>query len=357
MNGIFTIKTIGIYFLLLVFSFCISVFWIQERGNIWEEWLREFYYQQVLHKSVPSTGIVLIDSNGIPFVEYTPFKNVNPGKQYLPTTVSIYAIDYYHELKRTNDAAVRQKFFNCIEWLANNLTYRDSYALYEFTWQQPFYATVGTPWYSGLSSGRAIEAFTYAYEISNSPKYIAYTKLLLLGFYQPIQRGGFTYQENNGWWYEEYADSNLHTPHVINGHIYATLGVYRLWLTTQNDSARFIYQKGIKSLRNNLPHYDAGDGWSYYDLQKKKSDKQYHKIMVDLMEQLWIITGDEIYQQYHKKWKAPLDEPYLLRIVKERNRSGIILFLLLTFAIVTLLSGTYFILRGIISKNRGLHLF
>ncbi len=333
--------------MLLGISLLISAAVCELAGDSAEETVRQVYYRYLLHQPVPVNYTLQVDADGIPFVEYTPYNNVRPGKQYIPTTISIYAIDYYRELKRSNDTAVRQKFFNCIAWLINNIVYRDSYAIYEFNWQQPFYPKVGTPWYSGLASGKAIEALTYAYEISDSSQYIDYAKLLLRGFYQPIQQGGFTYQENDGWWYEEYADADLHTPHVINGHIYATLGVYRLWLITKSDSAKFIYEKGIESLRNNLRHYDTGDGWSYYDLQQKKSDKQYHRVMVDLMEQLRIITGDEIYEQYHKKWKTPLEEPYLLRVVKERNRSGAILFLLLNFAIAILLYGTYFLLRAI----------
>jgi hypothetical protein len=47
------------------------------------------------------------------------------------------------------------------------------------------------------------------------------------------------------------------------------------------------------------------------------------------MKQLYEITRDPFFDQYHRKWEAPLKKPYLYRVFRDRNRSGILLFLLL----------------------------
>lgn len=333
------------YFLLFFPAFCIALLLGEYRGDKWEENIRSLYYRQIKHTDVPVSYKVIVDSNGIPMVNYTVCNNIDAGEQYLPTTISIYARDYYQEYKRTNDPAIRKNFFNCIHWLANHLTYYNDVAFYEFNWQQPFYPSVGVPWRSGLSSGMAIDAFTDAYELTKSEEYLRYIKVLLRGFYRPIQQGGFTYLERNGWWYEEYADTNLKTPKVLNGHIYALLGVYKYWRLSGDVAAETIFNKGLEALEADLSKYDADGGWSYYDILKKKSDKQYQKVVVDLMKQLWEITGKETYYNYYKKWEAPLEEYYSIRMVKEKNRSAFILMLLITLSLWSLFSGIYAALR------------
>lgn len=278
-------------------------------------------------------------------MHYAPCNGIDAGEKYLPTTVSISAIHYYEEYQQTHDTAIRIKFFNCIDWLIDHRTIYGAVAFYEMNWQQPFYPSVRVPWRSGLASGTAIEAFSYAYELTKEAEYLNYAKELLRGFYVPIQQGGFTYMEPNGWWYEEYADTNMNTPRVLNGHIGAFLGIGKYWQVTKDDSAALIYENGKKALKTELNKYEMGDGWSYYDRWGKKSDKKYQKVVVDQMEQMWKITGDTIFYDYYKKWNTPLEEFYGIRMVKEKNRSAFILLLLTTLAFWALLSIAYNNLR------------
>jgi hypothetical protein len=55
------------------------------------------------------------------------------------------------------------------------------------------------------------------------------------------------------------------------------------------------------------------------------------------MLQLYQITGEDIFKNYYSKWNAPLSEHYIFRIIKEGNRSGIILYLFLTTILIALL--------------------
>ena len=334
------------YILLALLSFALSAMLCQYKGDAWEEKVRVAFYA-VRNDSIPDYAKTFIDEKGIPYVHYADYNGIKPGDQYNPTIVGNYAIEYYKLIEEKNDSAAKNKFLNCIKWLAGNIKYKDHYALYEFNWKQPFYDSVGAPWTSGMTSGRAIEAFTYAYQLYHSQQYLYHAMALLRGFYQPIRSGGFTYKEPAGWWYEEYADSNMHTPRVLDGHIFAFLGVHKFWLLTKNDSAAYVVQQGISSLKNHLPAYDIDDGWSYYDAYHKRSDKAYHMLLTSLMKELGDITKDPLFYEYYHKWDAPLVKPYIYRIFKEKNRSGFVLyFLMSTFFFAVLLSGTV-----IISKN------
>ncbi len=317
-------------------SLALAAIVCQYKGDAWEEKVRTAFYA-IRKDSIPNYAKIIVDEKGIPYVHYVAYNEIKAGNQYNATIVANYAIDYYDLVTAKNDSTAKTKFLHCVNWLVDNITYKDNYALFEFNWRQPFYDSVGAPWTSGMTSGRAIEAFTDAYKLYHSQQWLDHAMALLRGFYQPIQSGGFTYKETAGSWYEEYADTNMHTPRVLDGHVYAFLGVHKFWLATKNDSAAFVVQQGILSLKNHLPGYDIGNGWSYYDAYHTISDKKYHMLLTTMMKELGDTTHDPIFYTYYQKWNAPLIKPYVCRIIKEKNRSGLVLYLLLSGLFVAIL--------------------
>jgi heparosan-N-sulfate-glucuronate 5-epimerase len=302
------------------------------KGDAWEEPVRISLYK-LSNDSVPAYSKETVDEYGVPYVDYYSLNGVTAGKQYNPTIVCNYAIEYNKQLSRDSESGSSRKFFNCVNWLASHLAYKENYAYYQFNWQQPWYDSVGNPYTSGMTSGLAIQVFTEAYRLTNAPEYLQFAKKLLRGYFIPINQGGFTYKDNNGWWYEELADTAMHTPRILDGHIFAITGVYEYWCVTKDDSANIIISKGIQSLKNSLPDYDIGNGWAFYDGYKKPADKKYQRLLASQMLQLYNITGDTLFKDYHSKWNAPLTRPYFLRIIKEQNRSGIVLLSLVFIAI------------------------
>jgi hypothetical protein len=280
---------------------------------------------------------VQTDSEGVPVVEYVDSSGKSIAQHYLPTTVAIYALKYFEEWKENRSETATVKLFHCLNRLRDSITYRNNFALYEFHFPQTYYPSVSVPWSSGLSSGKAIEAFVRGYEWSGDENYLSDAEKLMRGFYLDIREGGFTYKGTDGWWYEEYADTNLKTPRVINGHIDALLGVYEFMKPTGSDSARQIFENGLQALRNNIHRYDAGNGWTYYDANGKISDKQYQRTMVDMMKRLYAATGDGLFLQYQRQWQEPFNRHYVCRIIEERNRSGVLLCVLIFCSVYSLL--------------------
>lgn len=325
------------YGLILLASMLLAALLCHFKGDEWENRIR-FTFYRISGDSIPAYSKVLTDSNGVPYVAYAPLNGVAPGIQHNSTIVGNYAVDYYNSYNKTKDTATLLKFRHCVNSLIDSITKKDGHALYVFYWQQPWYDSVKAPFKCGMTSGRAIEAFTYAFGVFHDSAYLNAAHSLLSGYFLPIQKGGFTYQDDSGWWYEELADSNAHTPHILDGHIYAVTGVQKFWLLTKNDSAKIIVDRGLAGLKSALPRYDAGDGAVYYDNYKKLADQSYHELLAAQMKQLWESTGDSVFLNYHKKWIAPLEAPYLVRVVKLRNRSGYLLYLLCTASIAILLT-------------------
>lgn len=329
---------------LFAVSFIITTVVTHFYGDTWEEYMRGGLYA-ITNDSIPNYAQENVDENGIPFVYYPEQNGITAGKQYNPTIVCNFALDYYKSLLEKNDAQQLQRFRNCVQWLAQNISWHQGYALFIFNWQQPWYDSVGAPYTSGMTSGLAIEVFTKASQLLKQPAYLQYAAALRRGFYLPIDSGGFTYKNSFGWWYEELADTAMHTPYILDGHIFATTGVFHYWKNTGDDSAKYVYQKGLEALKHYLPMFDAGDGKIYYDRYGKLADKKYHRILTRQMKELYQLTGDEVFNQYYQKWVAPLNRPYILRVVGELNRSGIMLLMFLTGIFFIILYAVYRLLQ------------
>jgi heparosan-N-sulfate-glucuronate 5-epimerase len=322
--------------LLLFVAIIASVLITNKKGDEWEQAVRTGLYK-ISQDSIPDYAKETVDDNGIPMVYYPEQNGVTAGRQYNATIVCNYALAYYQSLLKVNQPHVKTKFFNCVRWLEDNMRRKNNYALFVFNWQQPWYLTVRPPFTSGMTSGRAMEVFLCANRIQPSPTYLDNCGLLLNGFYVPIDAGGFTYKSKAGCWYEELADTAMNSPYILDGHIYAILGVHAYWQQTKSDSAAFIFREGIAALKQKLPGYNAPGNWSYYDKYYKPSDKKYHRILTNQMKQLWEITGDDFFKDYYNRWNTPLSQPYVRRVIQERNVSGIILVVLVAMSCIVVL--------------------
>jgi hypothetical protein len=319
----------------MVLSAIVATIICQYRGDEWEEQVRNGMYA-LRGDSVPNYAKEWVDEKGIPYVYYARQNGIEPGNQYNPTIIANYALDYYAQITGKPSSDAKAGFYHCIQWLADSMTRNNNYALYRFYWRQPWYDSVGAPYTSGMTSARAIEAFASAYLLDSNTTHLANALLLMRGFYMPIEQGGFTYKWPEGWWYEEIADTNRHTPRILDGHIFCLTGLHALRKVVKNDSINSLINLGLAALKSRLPEYDMGNGKPYYDAYKKPADKKYHRLLVHQMNQLWQFTGDNTFKYYYDTWRAPLQQPYVWRMVKEGNRSGILLWFLLFVMCATL---------------------
>jgi len=117
-----------------------------------------------------------------------------------------------------------------------------------------------------------------------------------------VEDGGVTYKtEDKGWWYEEYAHEEAKVSRVLNGMEIALLGIYDYYKYTNDTDAKFLFDKGIIALKNDLPIYDY-NGHTYYDALGTLAGTTYHKIHVKITKELYDITNEEIFNDYQKKW-------------------------------------------------------
>ena len=337
----YTIRNRLLKWMLPVISIAMAAGLCEWKGDAWEKRIRYGFYN-AFRDSFPDFAPNFVDDRGIP-VTYYPLQNgITAGYRYNGTIVAKYAIEYYQMLQQHPEDSVRRRYFgNCVFWLDSAIAEVNGHAMYMFDWQQPWYLSVGKPFTCGMTSGRAMEVFTDAFALDGDSNHLKQSARLVRGYALAVQEGGFTYKEPEGWWYEEIADKGMQTPRILDGHIFALTGLYKYFLLTRDTLAKEYFDLGIKSLKAALPRYDRGDGFVYYDAMGKLADENYHPLLVSQMDELWKMTGDPVFQTYYLKWGKPLWEPYVVRIWKERNKSG---WLLMGFiSVLFWLSGILFL--------------
>jgi heparosan-N-sulfate-glucuronate 5-epimerase len=269
-----------------------------------------------------------LDDNGIPYVDLGEI-----GRQRNPVTISHKMLDYYQDYKETQDETARQFLINNAEWLVDNAVTYGNYSIleYDFPWQV---YNMTPKWRSAMAQGQAVQALTKAHEITGDREYIDSAQMLLNSFFLEVKDGGVTYKTTAGWWYEEYADVGGKEPRVLNGMMLTLLGIHEYYQYTGNNNAKHLFDQGILALKNDLPLYDD-NGYSYYDILGTPA-WEYHNVHIELSDQLYSITKEKTFKEYHDKWQN-FKEPYSI-IQQMQHPTSIIFVAFIVNFVVSILS-------------------
>ena len=183
------------------------------------------------------------------------------------------------------------------------------------------------PWRSGMAQGLALQVMVRAHRHTDDQGYLETGRVLLRAFFAEVREGGVTYRSpEKGWWYEEYADEGGKESRVLNGMMYALLGIYEYYNYTEDADAKYLFDQGVLALKSNLADYD-NHGYSFYDALGNTVTK-YHKVHVDLLSDLYDITGEELFESYSQRWgehDSPPREakpPFLIRLITKPTKTG-----------------------------------
>jgi hypothetical protein len=267
--------------------------------------------------------LMVLDDMGVPIADYGYIQGEYVGPKRYPITISNIALAYYSLAANSNDTNLRtMRYFDAFtaspsnnslyiflanaNWLRDNANSYGNYSVFDHTFTLPYPPyTIHPPWRSAMAQGLAIDVLSKAYNITSDTEYLDSAKKLLNAFFVDVKDGGVSYipqDLDDGWWYELLANDQGIEPRILNGHMFALLGVYSYYNITHDPSAKFIFDKGILALKQNLPKYDAKDGYSYYDISKKLSQLFYHRVVVQQLQDLYDITKEPILMTYYDKW-------------------------------------------------------
>ncbi len=236
------------------------------------------------------------------------------GLQYNPNAVAQQALGYYDLYldepdQKTLDAFLTQANY----FLKHGRVVKDDILLWEYNFPFEMRNHLTSPWRSALAQGQAISVLIRAHKITGDGIYVDAAKKGYKAFHclSREHEGGVLDDQNGYLWLEEYIVKPPN--HVFNGFIWTLWGVRDYAIYFNDNHAQGLWEQCLKTLEDNLVHYDLGF-WTSYDwpqgydkeLPIMPSSMYYQKLHTIQMLAMYNLTGKKIFLDYHKKWLSDL---------------------------------------------------
>lgn len=230
------------------------------------------------------------DENGIPLSRF--FRNDH--WKHNPITVCQYGLHFFNKYFDDGNDADKNVFLAQAHWLIDNAkTGPDNSLIWTYLFNLPFYE-ISKPWISGMAQGEALSVLVRAHSMTGNEKFLNAAQKVWKIFRIAVEDGGvIAFFPDSKPVIEEYPKSG-ETIAVLNGFIFAMLGIYDFAEYTNDNAAKNFFSEMIDSLKGNLFRYDSGY-WSYYDLKspKRLTSQSYHRLHIEQLKQLFQITQDQ----------------------------------------------------------------
>ena len=167
----------------------------------------------------------------------------------------------------------------------------------------PKYRWLTAPWISALASGNAISALLRGWELFGDERYRNAADAAYRALHRPRPTMSLCEERDEQLWYEEYpADPPLH---VLNGHIYALLGVADYARVNDDAEAHDRWRRAAYTALRHLEQFDLGF-WSAYDLRwREPVSVHYQKnIHVPLLRILGALTDEAGFDTVADRWDS-----------------------------------------------------
>lgn len=282
------------------------------------ETLGPFYFPN----SVDPGDFAELDERGVRVVDFAKKPTTGKtGRQYVFTLVAQYGLGSWDLWQKDRDPARLEAARTQADWLVENQTIRpDGVGVWEHRYDLGGEHRVKAPWVSAISQGLSISLLMRTWQETGHAPHRDAAERALRCFAVPVEAGGVrTADASGGAFYEEVPSDSPR--HILNGHVYALLGIHDYFRATGSEEAAAFFRAGVDALRANLSRYDAGR-WSLYSLGERRTlanhfglpSPLYHRLHIDMMRVLHAITGDPRFGECADRWQGYLGGPFDLAI-------------------------------------------
>lgn len=201
-----------------------------------------------------------------------------------------------------NEENSKKVIENCRDWLLVNLASRQRGLMQ--VWEYPYQMSYNTP--PGWASGHAQVVALQLLARGGSHDHLA---SCLKALEVSVERGGLATFVGDGIWFEKFAHPAGQKPMVLNGHLFAVLGLFDLAELTQREDVMVLALKGLEAARTLLSRFDLGD-WTAYDIFGKRASPHYHRIVVEQLRRLspcanWVSRWHDQFSHYQDRGGLP----------------------------------------------------
>lgn len=245
-----------------------------------------------------------------------------------PVLQAQYGLQLLNTYRRTGDA----RFLSTAARQAQRLvdTHVESRGAWWFPY--PFDFPLGSglnglmraPWYSAMAQGQAMSLFCRLAEATGDSRWRqaadhAFASLQL-GY--SATEPWATWRDGNGMlWLEEYPGPTMSASgRILNGHLFATYGVWDYWHTTRSPAAAALFDAALRTVRRYVLNGFRNPGWaSSYGLRGDVPAEKYHAIHISQLLHMHALTGDASFaamaETLHGDFSAP-DQRATIRLTR-----------------------------------------
>ena len=277
-----------------------------------------------------------VDADGVPYSDYGNYHGVDIGRQRSILAVAERGLWYWNrffhgasppvflsydwtrwpcnrdEYEPQDESVAKRMFFNCADWLLGNIQSCGGYCVWAYPY--PFSYRTKAGWRSAHTQAVGLQLLVRAFEISGEHKYLAPLNDLLAAFKLDVRDGGLcTSTEAGNIWFEKMADKDNLQPKVLNGMLFALIGLRDVGERAKSDEATQLADLGTRAAAEYLPRFDLGD-WSAYDIHGKRASPHYHAVHVKQLKLLSSFAPQDEFVVYRDRFTK-----YLQR-VKANNK-------------------------------------
>jgi heparosan-N-sulfate-glucuronate 5-epimerase len=207
---------------------------------------------------------------------------------------------------RAEDEAWLRVFAEGAEWLAGAL---DEGGGLEYLFAMPHTFEISPPWYSAMAQGEAASLFVRAALTLGDDAFADAAERAI----QPLMRedSSIVAHTPEGPVLQEYPTQP--PSHVLNGWMFALWGLYDVAKLAERTGraapeAQRAFLDGTTALVRRVDLYDAGLGWSRYDLYPHRlmhvASPFYHRLHVALLSATADLTGEDSLRRKAAVWEA-----------------------------------------------------
>ncbi len=224
------------------------------------------------------------------------------GTNYWPAFISWYALVQLGHHLRGKGSQHFDAFLKQIDWLEAHAVRRDDGAVvWTMNFDNPENGVVlRAPWVSAHAQGLAISAVVRGWRATRKPRLWELLQGSVEIFDLPVEEGGIRAQSNGSTFYTEVPGGDV--PGILDGFMTSLLGLYDLYVETEDEKTGQLLRAGIEGLKKLLPWWNYRNKWSWYGRREYLCPPSYHCLNRILLSTLGRLTGDLELQQYAQRW-------------------------------------------------------
>jgi hypothetical protein len=236
------------------------------------------------------------DPNGIPKAW-----SRTTGTRYWTGFIAWYALIELGHFLRNKGSGHLGNFQKQVDWLETHASMRQGALVWTMDFDNPESGTtLRAPWVSAHAQGLAISALVRGWRVTRKPHLGDQLELAANIFSIPAAEGGIRTEVDGNVFYTEIPGGPV--PGILDGFVTSLLGLYDLYVETEDAKVQRLLSEGIDGLKNLLHRWDFRGKWSWYGCHEYLSPPAYHWLNYLLLCVMARITGVGIIADYADRW-------------------------------------------------------